>query len=298
MFMRSPFLKRGFTLVELLVTIGIIGVLLALSIPAIQKLRELANRIQCASQLRQLGFALHLHHQDHGVLPSNGGWDGKQQIKDALGNFFTPSTLDYASGKKWNWGVGQPGLGPHEQTGSWIYAILPYLEKTAQYENVQWDSPYRLLHCPTRRKAMTWGASNDQYGEYQAGGLTWAKTDYAANGWVIPNRPRCLSFAEITDGLSNTILLGEKALNQFDADRETWYWDEPFFIGGSGGTQRFGVVVVSDSHARFPFQQDAWGAGHSGGINTLFGDNSVRQLSFRTKWSTVIGLLSPDNLDE
>src|SRR5436309_3201328 len=83
-------------------------------------------------------------------------------------------------------------------------------------------------------------------GKYNGGGWAWGKTDYAANGLVVPNRPRCLSYADIPDGTSHTILVGEKAMDPKIGAMPGWYWDEPFFLGGSGGTQRFGTLIWHD----------------------------------------------------
>lgn len=100
--MNASVVRRGFTLVELLATIAIIGLLIAFLLPAVQTARESARRLHCANNLRQIGLALHGHHATNGCLPFVSNYD----------------TSDPAR--------------------SWVEAMLPYLEQKTLYDKITW----------------------------------------------------------------------------------------------------------------------------------------------------------------
>lgn len=297
--------RRALSLLEVVVVLGILAVLIGLLLAAVHRVRETANRVGCANQLKQIGLALHQHFHARRLLPSNGGWDGRQWISAANGGRCYVTVTESQMSLTFHWGVGDPGRSPRDQTGSWAYAILPYLEQQAMHQRREWRQPVTLYVCPSRRTPQALVPANDQYGVYNGGGWPWCFTDYAGNALVLPNRPRCLRLDELSDGTSQTILVGEKALSPRNYTTGTWYWDEPFFLGGSGGTQRgFGtkpgegtrVLRDRDTDNGLVYRYN-WGAAHPDGAQFLMGDGSVHLLTFDVTATTVTALLTPNGHD-
>jgi len=283
--------RRGFTLIELLVVIAIIAILIALLVPAVQKVREAAARTQCINNLKQIGLAFHGYHDSMKRIP-------------------------YLRG---------PGQTVDDSGHTWVVLLLPHLDQAPLYQ--KWINPSNqqilgyasvaattqqaqlaVHYCPSRPMnrlsvAVGGGNNNDELdnvtgacGDYAAcsGNNPNTITDNweAANGAVVIEDLR-LKFASITDGLSNTFFVGEKHINKNSFSKTTY--DTSIYNSDSAAScQRIagpGYLLAKSQNDPDDF---IFGSYHAGIVNFLLGDASVRSVSVAVN-GTLLGNLAQRN---
>jgi len=351
----------GFTLIELLVVIAIIAVLIGLLLPAVQKVREAANRMKCSNNLKQIGLALHNFHDTMGYLPSAGTSDGKP-----------------LSGGPW------PCAG---EGTNWAVYTMPYMEQDNIWKRLTFNGDagwtdnqaqpgssalnnvtlsanivIQMFRCPSdprpsliRNDSNVHGAtgSEDDYkvtrnsyvaiagavDRLDAAGLfretrntdasSWSY-DFGITAWggILVPAYSGVRFSSVSDGLSNTMVISEQADSLFYKDPTTGadvratefqctsnggglyrghpgtYRDANGFLshgqpwmdsrGQTFTTIRYGInqkrgwAWAVPNVGVCPQRWQSEGANvplmsaHSGGVNTLVGDGSVRFLSDST----------------
>jgi prepilin-type processing-associated H-X9-DG protein len=314
-------------LVELLVVITIIGILIALLLPAVQAAREAARRVQCSNHLKQLALGALAHESANGYLPSE-GWG-----------------VDF---------VGDPDRGfGRRQPGGWAFNVLPFIEMQDLHDLglgqtdttlraaaivQRLTTPLAVLSCPTRRSPVLYPSTHSMAFNYAVGtqassqglpGLV-GKIDYACNAGTtvdsnMPGGPSdvvtgdtwsagswtgqahtkdtgvmfmhsAIKLAEITDGASNTYMIGEKYCmpdHYFDGasnwDDQSWDtaadWDTMRFTGSAIPPNDSSFLANNQDY--FPSQDTpglgqglAFGSAHSDGFYMAFCDGSVQFIRY------------------
>lgn len=292
--------RRGFTAVEALIVIAIIGVALGLTIPAVLRARESSNRVRCGNNLKQIGMAFHTHIDTYGVLPTNGapprgrGLD-RFSLPGTDGVPFFPTSTYFLPQETviMLMSAGDPSKGPSAQTGSWGYAILPYIEQGDVHRRRDWTAAISVYACRSRRSAEARVAQNDRFGNYAGGGWRWGKSDYAVYYHpFIGGRP-ARPLAVVTDGTSSTVLVGEKVLSPEVYTSGSWFFDEPYFFSNTYGSRRMGNLVLRDAADLDYLDLDNWGAAHISGAQFVFVDGSVHLIRYGTSPAIVQALLTP-----
>lgn len=276
--------RTAASVVELMVVIGLIGLMLGLLLPAIQRIREAAARTVCLNNLRQIGVALHTYHNDHGQVPP--------LHVDDYHRSHDPNALL-----------------------SWMALLLPYIEQEALYRdsveacridrNPLHNPPHvglatviKLYGCPT--DPISRSPHTDRFG------VTASFTTYIGIGGTLPPGRTVgefgmmgggQSFDRVPDGLSNTLMVGERPPPE---SLQAGWWYPGYSADGIGFRGPNNVIFITWMFAPLfhgdpcSLRKATFGPGrpdnpcdryhlwsyHPGGANFLFADGSARYYGY------------------
>jgi prepilin-type N-terminal cleavage/methylation domain-containing protein/prepilin-type processing-associated H-X9-DG protein len=322
--------RSGFTLIELLVVIAIIAILIGLLLPAVQKVREAAARMQCSNNLKQIGLAFHNFESAYQYYPT-GPYDGDPRLpgmvyNEPIGSYESGTTCCNAA---------------HPDGWSQWFKILPFIEQDNVYRLARFDLPpihtgrptnyngeddvaralIKTYYCPSRRAPTGYGGAlfgrcdyagnagyyqgevHENWGDIPAPplGMTPRRNERTPENFGdMPGRRGYIAWsaqgakrriADVTDGTSNSIIAAEKCLPPSrqgldGGDNERWNnagWDEcviRWHFPPKSDTDPSIIVVGQPTDPAANTWRRYFGSSHTGGLNAVFGDGSVRFVRF------------------
>lgn len=274
---------KAFTLLELIIVFTIIGILICLMLPAVQYSREGASRVECQNNLRQIGAALHLHHDIFRCLPPR------------------PLTSDpHDLNRLLQW---RALILPHlDQEPMWNAALTACANDPIPYHHPPHEgyvTPVQAYLCPNDRRlrlpltlpdgkrlacSSYLGVSGSPLGSTQIGPQTWVPSP-----GLLGQVPAGPNFGEVTDGLSQTLMAGERP-PPHNGVAGGWYsmhlWSNGYYVGPDNAMNIPAALsgdncIVSESgigpgRIDNPCDRYHFWSLHPGGVNFLLGDGSVR----------------------
>jgi prepilin-type N-terminal cleavage/methylation domain-containing protein len=311
--------RRGFTLIELLVVIAIIAILIALLVPAVQKVREAAQKSQCQNNLHQLAIAVVGFEADYKHFPPAGKSYGWCQNPAASGDpvIYNWSgwilVLPYIEGN--GMAVNKnAATGNCMQGNSGCCAPVTAVgtlagDAVASGNAVISSTPMEIFHCPSDSGNPLLAGSDSTYGISGSSSLRGVKTNYdfcvygsnyvCNNIRTLPGSVKRMfgensdtKRAQITDGTSNTIMLAESTYEVYNGEANPWAYRGWVQVGIDPG-----LTVINDwTYASTPpivpvrGQLGSWarmGSLHHGGAHAAFADGAVIFISEATSLTTL-----------
>ena len=290
-------IKRGFTLVELLVSITIIGILISILLPAVQSVRGAARNASCLNNLKQIGLAMHNYEAAHMVFPEGMDYRGSDLTRPRSSQ-------------------------PHRGFGwAWSSRILAQLDQGVIYDQINFDAKISsainrklvsktmsVAVCPSASQSFTHliignptspesnrinpGMATTNYaacaGSFTFGGHWDSPTDRKNGIYKDESKTK---FRDIRDGTSNTIMAGEVVYygNGSTSDADGGFTWDPKWYGSASATGprraitssavfRNGEAEINPSPLSGTSKRDSFASSHLGTVNMLFGDASVHAI--------------------